>query len=205
MTYTDCWNPQNESEAREQILTGATPETFEKTGAHEAFEVLRLETPGKRPCAIDFGCGIGRVARYVAPYCDHLYCVDTSESMLEMARERCRELPNVTYVQSENVSLFELRSRIDLIYSILCLQHLRREDAHAALRGFARVLKPGGRLYFTVPRRHSPAYGAHDESSLRGTRLYDWTELMNLMGRDDWVRKGVDGLDGNFRVWAYRR
>lgn len=204
MTYADCWQPQDEKEAREQILTGSTESSFEKTGAHEAFEALRFEQPGKRPCAIDFGSGMGRVAKYIARYCDHLYCVDTSEAMLAMARERCRELPNVTYVQSENVSLFELRSRIDLIYSILTLQHLRREDAHAAVKGFARVLKPGGRLYFTVPKRGSAAYGNHDESSLRGTRLYDWSELMDLTA-DDWLRKAVDGLDGNWRVWAYRR
>jgi len=53
-----------------------------------------------RPCyhnAFEIGCSIGVLTARLAPRCDRLLSVDVSEQALAWARERCRELPRVTF------------------------------------------------------------------------------------------------------------
>jgi SAM-dependent methyltransferase len=40
---------------------------------------------------------------------------------------------------------------MDLVYSVLVLQHVAREDAFCMLRDVRRVLRPGGTAYLTFP------------------------------------------------------
>jgi ubiquinone/menaquinone biosynthesis C-methylase UbiE len=156
--YGARWVPADEAEAMDQIINNPDPEAFEVAGRREAEETLGpLIRPGD--AVLDLGCGIGRVARYVAPLCRELWAVDVSETMLGLARSRLADIPNVRFVLGNGTSLPEVPSAgIDFAYSILTLQHVEREHAFMLLRELRRVLRPGGTAYITFPNLLSEQY-----------------------------------------------
>jgi ubiquinone/menaquinone biosynthesis C-methylase UbiE len=156
--YGDLWQPDNEEQAMQLVLNETDPEVFEASGQRQADELLcpRIRSTDT---VMDLGCGIGRVARYVAPCCGSLWAVDASEKMLSLARTRLQCLDNVRFAQSEGTRIPLVESgSVDFVYSILTLQHLEREDAFLLLREVHRVLRPGGSAFFTFPNLLSDVY-----------------------------------------------
>lgn len=140
------------------ILNEADPEAFERAGRQDAERLAPLIDPGA--VVMDLGCGIGRVARYVAPRCRTLWAVDASEVMLAHARRRLADAGgDVRFARSAGTSVPALPDdAVDLAYSLLTLQHLEREDAFALLRDLRRIVRPGGRAYLTFPNLLSDTY-----------------------------------------------
>jgi ubiquinone/menaquinone biosynthesis C-methylase UbiE len=154
--YSGLWRPRDEEEARRLILNEGDPVAFERAGRADAERLAELFGPDD--AVLDLGCGIGRVARYVAPRCRELWAVDASETMLAAARRRL-DGPNVRYARSEGTAMPAVPSEsVDTAYSLLTLQHLEREDAFALLRDLHRVLRPGGRAFLTFPNLLSDTY-----------------------------------------------
>ena len=52
-----------------------------------------------RPEILDCGCGTGANAEHLAPFVREVVCIDQSAPMLDAARERLRDLPNVRFEQ----------------------------------------------------------------------------------------------------------
>jgi ubiquinone/menaquinone biosynthesis C-methylase UbiE len=160
--YGSHWVPTDETEAMYQILNVSDPEAFEAAGRDEAERML---APFVQPTdtVLDLGCGIGRVARYVAPLCRELWAVDVSEAMLGYARRRLGDLPNVRFARGDGASLPEQipAASIDFAYSLLTLQHVEREHAFMLLRDLRRVLRPGGVAHLTFPNLLADTYLAH--------------------------------------------
>jgi ubiquinone/menaquinone biosynthesis C-methylase UbiE/DNA-binding transcriptional ArsR family regulator len=92
----------------------------------------------------DLGCGTGHVAAALAPYVARVVAVDRSGEMLQAARRRLREWPNVEVKRGELESLPIADAELDAATLLLVLHHL--PDPAAALAEAARVLKPGARL-----------------------------------------------------------
>lgn len=92
----------------------------------------------------DLGCGTGHVASALAPYVARVVAVDRSGEMLQAARRRLREWPNVEVKRGELESLPIADRELDAATLLLVLHHLA--DPAAALSEAARVLKPGARL-----------------------------------------------------------
>ena len=102
---------------------------------------------------------IGRIARYVAPHCHTLWAVDASDEMLEMAADRLAAHANVRYARCADTHVPAIAdATIDFAYSIIVLQHLEKEDAFLLVEDVARVLRPGGRAYFTWPNLFDDFY-----------------------------------------------
>ena len=156
--YKSVWNSAARGDAHDAILTGATPEQFERTGAEDT-ERLRPYLRGG-DVVLNIGCGVGRVERYLAPHVGELWAVDISGEMIARARERLRGLANVHLREIGNREF--LRSfasgSFDLVFSFLVLQHLEKEDAARYLRDAHRVLKPGGAFVGQFPNHLSPVY-----------------------------------------------
>jgi ubiquinone/menaquinone biosynthesis C-methylase UbiE len=155
--YGELWCPKDESDARQLILNDADAEAFEQSGRVDAERLAPLIRPEN--VVLDLGCGIGRVARYVSPLCKTLWAVDASESMLGYARERLGDLPNVRFARCAGTRIPDVAAdSVDVVYSLITLQHLEREDAFALLRDVRRVLRTGGCAYLTFPNLLTDPY-----------------------------------------------
>ncbi|PRD40694.1 hypothetical protein C5748_25570 [Phyllobacterium phragmitis] len=99
-------------------------------------------------CILDAGCGSGIVSRYLAgrfPRSRIIAC-DYSAPILREARERAKDVHNLSF---EEKNLFELDfedSQFDLIVSRFVLHHQSCERQERIISELVRVLKPAGKL-----------------------------------------------------------
>jgi len=92
----------------------------------------------------DLGCGTGETSAALGPFVARTIAVDRSGDMLQAARRRLRDVPNVEIRRGELEALPIADAELDAAVMILVLHHV--PDPGAALREAARALKPGGRL-----------------------------------------------------------
>ena len=92
----------------------------------------------------DLGCGTGHAAMAVAPFVRRVVAVDRSGEMLQAAKRRLRDLPNVDVRRGELEALPIGDGELDAATLLLVLHHVA--DPVTALSEAARVLKAGGRL-----------------------------------------------------------
>ena len=133
---------------------------FLETGEHDVERMLRVgadvRLPQRNERALDFGCGVGRLARALASRFGHVDGVDISEEMIRRARELNRDRPRLTFTTSAEVPFAD--ETFDFVCSLLVLQHLpSRELALHYVREFVRVLRQGGLAVFQVPTALPPS------------------------------------------------
>ena len=95
-------------------------------------------------CVVDVGCGTGTAARELASRVDHVVGVDASRAMIEVARIRSGERPDLRFVVGDALSLPLDDASVDGYRAERLFQHL--PDHAAALSEARRVLRPGGRI-----------------------------------------------------------
>jgi ubiquinone/menaquinone biosynthesis C-methylase UbiE len=155
--YLRHWLPSDQRSARLAIYNSDDELRFEESGRRDAARIFPYLSP--RSTVLDFGCGSGRVARYVAPRCAQLWAVDVSPRMLQLTRERLRETANLRFARCYDVAIPDVPSAsVDVVYSFLVLQHLEREDAFLALRELRRVLRVDGIAILTFPNLLADIY-----------------------------------------------
>ena len=140
---------RNEDKAIKHILNVEDRDTFDLRGEQYANELKRIVEPNS--VVLNFGCGIGRVEKFLGPHCKEIHGVDVSEKMLTLAKK------NVVY---ENVHFHKNNGRdlsmfsdkkFDFAFSIAVLQHIEKEDAIFYLMEIYRVLKENGKAYLQFP------------------------------------------------------
>jgi SAM-dependent methyltransferase/DNA-binding MarR family transcriptional regulator len=92
----------------------------------------------------DLGCGTGETSAAVAPFVAHTVAVDRSGEMLQAARRRLRDQPNVDIRRGELEALPIADGELDAAVMMLVLHHV--PDPGAVLQEAARTLKPRGRF-----------------------------------------------------------
>jgi ubiquinone/menaquinone biosynthesis C-methylase UbiE len=186
--YERLWNPPDEESALLQIFNTADLGSFEEGGRWD-FDRLRPYFD-KDSIVLDLGCGIGRVARYVAPECSVLWATDASQRMLDMMAERLHDLGNIKYALCNDVKFSDVPTEsVDFAYSLLVLQHLEREDAFLLLEEIRRVVKPTATVFLTYPNLLSETYMrtfldyAHSGASVEPARarLYTPQEVAAIL------------------------
>jgi SAM-dependent methyltransferase len=187
--YDTHWDPTTVSDAMKLIVLSDDEGFFDASGKEVADGILPLLAAGDL-AVLDLGCGIGRIAQYVAPHCKVLLAADISPRMLELAQERLGSHGNVRYLRSEPNSLSGIADgAIDLLYSVLVLQHVEREDAFLMLREMRRVLRGGGVAYLTFPNLLHDGYlaafvyyaEAGEVSNKARARFYTPSEVERLV------------------------
>lgn len=127
--------------------------------------------------ALDVGCGPGLLVRGMAEVVGQtgqVTGIDTSTAMLELARERCGGLAQVTLHDDDMAALPMDDNHFD---AIACTQVLLFiEDLAAALNELARVLKPGGRIAVLETDWRGCILNTSDNALTR--RMFDtWDEV----------------------------
>ena len=92
----------------------------------------------------DLGCGTGHLAAALGPFVARVIAVDRSGEMLQAARRRLRDLPNVDIRRGDLEALPIDADTLDAATLILVMHHT--PEPAAVLADAARVLRPGGRL-----------------------------------------------------------
>jgi SAM-dependent methyltransferase len=90
---------------------------------------------------LDAACGTGRYAGMLADLGHEVIGVDQSGAMLDIARKK---LPSARFLEGDLTALPLPGRSVDAVVCALALVHV--PDLANALREFARVLRPGGRL-----------------------------------------------------------
>lgn len=116
--------------------------------------------------ALEVGASIGVFTRMLAPYCDELLAVDTSERAVEISRNR---LADQKHVQVGQRTLPEEMPHgpFDLIVASEVLYYLPRDTMLQTLRVFERELSPGGTLLAVHWRKETRTY------PLQGDEVHD--------------------------------
>ena len=121
---------------------------FESGEAHIArvLDVLRTSIqPGFEPkVALDYGCGVGRLLIPLAKTCQRVVGVDVSATMLDRAREHLSraDLTNVDLHRADDLG--SIAVPVDLVHSVLVLQHVPPATGMAILETLVDLLAPGG-------------------------------------------------------------
>lgn len=135
------------------------PEEFAATGRHQgedlAARCAALGRPQRRQRALDFGCGVGRLAPALSAAFDGYVGIDISPTMVAAARRRHASLTNCRFVVEADEGLVGWADRsFDLVYSFHVLQHL---DSPSTIRAYVasllRVLADGGLWVVQLPDR----------------------------------------------------
>jgi 2-polyprenyl-3-methyl-5-hydroxy-6-metoxy-1,4-benzoquinol methylase len=164
----DSWDLAAQRDAMGFILTtGETwsTEAFLATGRSEITECLaRLDEFGlrgkRRVRALDFGCGLGRLAQALAEHYDHVDAVDMAPTMVEKAQAINQYGGRVRYAVNGERLRFRSGS-FDLIYTNIVLQHMPQPFAHQYIRDFMRILHPDGVAVFEIPDGPDLAHSEH--------------------------------------------
>jgi len=93
--------------------------------------------------ALDVGCGDGLLACRMAARCRDVTGVDRDSHMIQLARQRGRNLRNVAFIDAEFPGFPFDDASFDLIASNTAIHHMNFE---AALMAMSRLLRPGGQL-----------------------------------------------------------
>lgn len=139
-------------------------EAFLQTGDSQVAQVMqdagRFGHPRRQEAVLDFGCGVGRLARAFRAHFERYVGLDISHSLIAKAREVHAALPNATFVVNASDTLANLApGSFDLVYSWAVLQHIaERALVQRFIAEFVRVLRKDGLLIFSVMHDIKPLY-----------------------------------------------
>ncbi|WP_404382427.1 class I SAM-dependent methyltransferase [Knoellia locipacati] len=146
-----------------------TRDDFFATGVQEVRRYLdlldELGVGARREVAVDFGSGAGRLTQALSSAYAKVVGLDIAESMTALAvrenleRNPHRERASFVTNSADHLGVIDSDS-VDLVLSIVVLQHMNNALKSAYLREFVRVLRPHGVAVFTVP--------SHADRSLTG-------------------------------------
>jgi len=122
-------------------------------GEIEFYRQLAQQSPSGQRSVLEIACGTGRVAVQLASADVQITGIDLSNQMLDIARSKSTELPNIRWMQADMRS-FDLEEHFGLAivpaYSFQLL--LTENDQASCLDQTARHLEPGGRLVLHLER-----------------------------------------------------
>jgi lipopolysaccharide biosynthesis protein/SAM-dependent methyltransferase len=125
---------------------------------------------------LEIGAGCGAITRFLGESGGTVLALEGSPRRAGIARERTRDLSNVTVV-SENFDLFECEKGFDLIVMIGVLEYASlfmnsADPARAMLQKVCKLLKPGGRVVVAIENQLGLKYFAGAPEDHLGLPMY---------------------------------
>jgi cyclopropane fatty-acyl-phospholipid synthase-like methyltransferase len=110
---------------RDQFLPAKSESDYNESGRSTLSILLKgykKRSENKLVNVLDYGCGDGRVARFLAKECENLTCVDVSPHVLELVEKRVKTYGNnnVNFILADE---FNEENKYDLIGCFQVIQH----------------------------------------------------------------------------------
>jgi SAM-dependent methyltransferase len=107
----------------------------------------------KLSSCVEYGCGVGRVTAWLSTHFTKVYGYDISPAHLKLAQESLQNKGrlNVVLERLETISALSRLPRVDLIFTVIVLQHNPPPVIAYILRSLLRSLNPRGIAFFQVP------------------------------------------------------
>lgn len=147
--------------------------------------------------ALDFGCGVGRLAQAMSKYFRFIHGVDISSTMIKLANQynKCSSKCHY-YVNDSEKFPFSSNNYFNFIYTNNTLQHIPTKYNKNYLKEFVRTLKSNGVLIFQIPHYYKSKTNMF--TRLR-RRLRIRTNLKILFGLYDFSKiKGTYSMQMNY-------
>ncbi len=168
---------------------------------------------------LEYGCGVGRVTRWLAPQFSSVVGFDISKSLLALAKKDADKLglTNVTFEPVVSPSQLQNLPKVDLIFSVIVLQHNPPPLIRQILKSFMDALNPGGVAYFQLPTyrqgyefRMKEYLTSTENSKSMEMHLLPQKEVFEIVraGRarvmevleDDWIKIGYKEVSNTFVI-----
>lgn len=169
------WEKASKEPNYEKIVSSVpNNSSYDEQGKLAANELVYTIGPQPNSILLEFGSGPGRVTKHLSPHYGKIYAVDISNGMLDKLRSL--NLPNVTCVENNGLSLVGKISPVNFIYSDLVFIHNSKTDVYKIFKHFNACLVSGGRIAFQLPVYDSPRKG----NSWIDISIWTLQEIMNL-------------------------
>ncbi len=98
---------------------------------------------------VDLGCGTGNTTQALKGYIS-VACVDISQNMLEIAREKLHAREDITFVRNDLLSFLEnyKQQQFDTVVSTYAIHHLTQVEKHRLFEMIYQNLNTGGKAVF---------------------------------------------------------
>jgi SAM-dependent methyltransferase len=165
----DSWQHLGKTEPYWSVLTSEkflqaniqnvdTVADFYETGKNDVSRILKTLERNQidytlfKSC-LEYGCGLGRVTRWLAEIFDVVYGYDISQEHLQIAKKYVdsKNLQNIFLHHLKEISNIEDLPKVDFIYSVIVLQHNPPPIIQFIIRQFIKALNPNGVALFQVP------------------------------------------------------
>jgi len=137
---------------KDYILPRKSPDDFDREGFLEMQRLLYFYD--KNSIVVDYGCGIGRVAKYVAMNAKKVIGLDINDDFVEIARNYVKS-PNAEFYCSD---VFFEEKIADFVYCLMVLQHNDADNRKKIIRQINNLLKIKGTVVINFPRFESDYY-----------------------------------------------
>jgi len=139
---------------REYILPGRNSKQFEHEGYQQALLFSKIVHP--ESLVIDYGCGIGRVSKYLKLWYEKVIGIDVSKEFIKKAKKQNRRIRGLSFY---TVDEFSGRSEVaNLVICLMVLQHNTSVNRQKIIEHIHYLLKPGGMALISFPRIESRFY-----------------------------------------------
>ncbi len=175
--------------AFQSVCATRNEEELDDLGRVDAKRIAPMLTPTSK--VLDLGCGVGRVEKFLAPYCQSIDAVDVSDRMIALAKTRLKGITNVRFTRANATDLHPFQDEtFDFCFSFHCLQHMEKEDAWLAMGEIFRVLKLWGTANLHFPSFTSDTYFSlfkdekhwSDNSRVRAYTLPELEKIAEVIG-----------------------
>lgn len=155
---------------------------------------------GDRSSMVDTGCGSGDVLLRLKDSFDRIYAVDFSENMLNLAKDKFKDLSanHISFHVANMLNIDEfVKEPVDVIYNNAVLQYITEEDTINFLKKAKALLKKGGRVVLM----NVPSVEYKDLFQLefyRTTEYMSFKEITKRFLALKWINKKAKLKDKNF-------